>query len=42
MKPQKDHSTGNCRSSAIGHTSEVVNGGLVNGYAETASKRGRC
>lgn len=32
MKPQKDHSTGNSGSSAVGHTSLSVNGGLVNGY----------
>lgn len=32
MKPQKDHSTGNSGSSAVGHTLEAVNEGLVNGY----------
>lgn len=35
MKPQKDHSTGNSGSSAVGHTSEAVNEGLVNGYHKT-------
>lgn len=41
MKPQKDHSTGNSGSSAVGHTSEAVNEGLVNGYTKTfGSARG--
>lgn len=40
MKPQKDHSTGNSRSSAVGHISEAVNEGLVNGY-KIVTKRTR-
>jgi hypothetical protein len=32
MKDENDHSRGKRGSSAIGHTFEAVNGGLVNGY----------
>ncbi len=37
MKDENDHSIGKRGSSAVGHTLEVVNGGLVNGYDKSPS-----